>query len=86
MGVNVDASCYNESSENLASFIRDVMTRKKQLFQYYDDKIKVVETVGRTDICDFLKEPYSSGWEKQGKICFAPSSILRTPIRPDLLI
>ena len=39
------------------------MTSKNTLFQYSDDKMKEVETVGRTDICDFIKEPLSSGWD-----------------------
>ena len=60
--VKVDKSFSNDSSENLAPLIRDVMTQKKSLFQYSDDDIKEVETGCRTDICDFLKEPFSSGW------------------------
>ena len=38
------------------------MTRNNLLFRYSYDSIKEVETGVRTNICDFLKEPLSSGW------------------------
>ena len=60
--VKVDMSCSNDSSKDIASFIRNVITRKKTVLQYSDNYIKEVETGDGTEICDFLEEPFSRGW------------------------